>query len=210
MPPTTTTPDKTVLTCPKKVLENVPEFILWKNNPQVFEDVQDSLAWMDRPSAEKSVEDIQIIPAAYLENTQGRYCVLERVPSEFSYLDRKLSLISGGHIDRTGEGPHPTPQATFRDMLIQNLLRELNEELGIHPVEPPEPLGMIYTRLSQDSSRHAAFIHRVQAQRVFTQAPEEFNQNSQISGTFATLTGLRELKDRFDPWSKALITHLSS
>ena len=200
-------PLKIVLVCPRKVLEDTPEITLWKNSPQVFERIRNSLLWMKRADAESSNDYIQIIPAAYIENREGKYCVLERVPSKFSYLDRKLSLVSGGHIDAPEgrlRGSH------FEEILLDNLRRELQEELGIDPVDPPKPLGMIYTRLSDDSSRHAAFIHQALAQEVFTQAPEEFNSESAINGLFATVERIRELRDSFDPWSKVLIDHLSS
>ncbi len=197
---------KTVLVCPKAVLSDVPEFILWAEHPKVFEDIRESLMWMDRPIAEKTTQHIQIIPAAYIQNQKGWYCVLERTPSEYSYLHRKLSLISGGHIDQPE--PHMREE-TFENTLLYNLRRELKEELGISPTKPPEILGMIYTRLSDDSSRHAAFMYRAQANQVFTQAPEEFNTESAITGTFAGHQGLTELRERFDPWSKVLIDHLT-
>ena len=204
---TTTPPLKIVLACPKKVLEEAPELTLWEKSPNIFEHVRNSLMWMKRIDAEKSNDHVQIIPAAYVQNRQGRYCVLERVPSEFSYLNRKLSLVSGGHIDQPEKH---LSEKSFEEILASNLLRELEEELGITPVDPPEPLGMIYTRLSDDSSRHIAFICQARAEQVFTQAPEEFNSRSAINGLFATLERIQELRGSFDPWSKVLINHLSS
>ena len=100
-------------------------------------------------------------------------------------------------------------EETFENILLYNLRRELKEELGISPTKPPEILGMIYTRLSDDSSRHAAFMYHAQADQVFTQAPEEINTESAITGTFAGHQGLTELRERFDPWSKVLIDHLT-
>ena len=197
--------ERNVLVFPKDILDSVPDLTLWPQNQQLFENIRQSLMWMDRPVAERSVRHIQIIPAAFVRNRNGRYCVLERNASEYSYLDRKLSLISGGHIDQPE--PHMREE-TFENILLYNLLRELKEELDISPRDPPTSVGMIYTRLSDDSSRHAAFIYRAHADEVFTQAPEEFNTESSITGTFAGTQGLTELRERFDPWSRVLINHL--
>ena len=202
------TPDtRIVLVVPRKVLADLAGLILWQEHPDLFEQIREALTWMPRRGAEMSQDHVQIIPAAYIQEPGGKFCVLERVPSEYSYLDRKLSLVSGGHIDE----PEPYMRGeTFEKILGHNLLRELKEELEVSPKDAPEPLGIIYTPLAPDSSRHAAFIHRVQARKVSVQAPEEFNSQSQISGTFATPNGLAELKERFDPWSQVLIEHLTS
>jgi predicted NUDIX family phosphoesterase len=190
---------KQVLVFPRVIFEDAFSLLPWDSVQWQIEEIEKSFSWLDRPVAERSTELVQAIPCAFIRDNNGKFCVLRRVQNDRDDLNRKLSLIVGGHIDESQD------KMSFSAAMSSNLKRELEEEVGLVAIEIPCPVGVIIDNSSIVASRHVAFLHGVTAERVSPKAPEEFTTRSKFSGEFMTASDLAERLDDFDPWSKLLI-----
>ena len=194
--------DGKVLVFPREVFSNDFSLLPWDAIQPQLEAIEGSFHWLWRPDAERSTDYVQAIPCAFVSDSAGRYCVLRRVENTRHDLDKKLSLVVGGHIDE------PSIDGSFQSAVRLNLERELEEELGLIPQVHPEPVGAIVDNSSVEASRHVAFIHKVTAERVTIQAVEEFAKSSKFSREFMDSHALEEMRNSFDPWSRLLIEEL--
>lgn len=192
-------PDNQILVFPRMIFGDVFSLLPWDSIQDRLGQIESAFSWMNRADAEKSIDLVQAIPCACIRDRQGRYCILRRVKSPRSDLSKKLSLVVGGHIDE------PCSQDSFQTILSLNLLRELEEEVGIFPDEIPDPIGVIIDDSSIQASRHVAFLHELESQQISPKASEEFAMKSKYSGMFADATQLAKRHREFDPWSKLLI-----
>ena len=189
-----------VLVFPRSIFEGVFSLLFWDAIQDQVNAIESSFSWLERPQAEISDEWVQAIPCALIRDDDGRCCVLKRTNHESrDDLRAKLSLIVGGHIDEKLES------ISFRGAVTGNLIRELEEEVGIFAKENPSPIGVIIDASSNTASRHVAFIHETTANHVSVDAPEEFMLRSKYSGVFMDGIQLTEKIDDFDPWSRLLI-----
>jgi len=88
---------------------------------------------------------------------------------------------------------------------VARMMREIDEEIGINPEQPPQPVGVIIDGSSIVASRHVAFLHEMVAEAVSTRAPEEFSKKSKFTGEFMHASWLGQRRDEFDPWSRFVI-----
>ena len=188
-----------VLVFPRVVFGDVFTLLLWDSIQEQIVEIEKTFAWLDRPDAERSHDWVQAIPCAFIRDTEGKFCVLRRVRDSRNDLRNKLSLVVGGHIDE------PCDDNSFRTTMSLNLMRELEEEIGILPSETPRPVGVVIDDSSIEASRHVAFLHEMVSERVFPKASEEFAMRSKYSGAFMPASRIEEMRHRFDPWSKLLI-----
>lgn len=189
-----------VLVFPRSIFNGVFSLLLWDDVQDQVDAIESSFTWLNRPVAELSDDWVQAIPCALIRDGEGRCCVMRRIRGESrDDLKGKLSLIIGGHIDEKSNTD------SFRLIVKINLLRELEEEVGILTVEDPRPIGIIVDASSNAASRHVAFIHETTSDYVSLGAPEEFMPRSKYSGVFMDETQLIKNVDDFDPWSKILI-----
>ena len=189
-----------VLVFPRSIFDGVFSLLRWDTIQDQFDAIESSFAWLNRPDAEISEYWVQAIPCAVVRDDEGRCCVLRRIRGESrDDLKGKLSLVVGGHIDEKREG------ASFRMTVNFNLMRELEEEIGLFAEQNPRPIGIIIDASSTAASRHVAFIHETTANDISLNAPEEFMLTSKYSGVFMDEAQLVEKIEDFDPWSKMLI-----
>ena len=189
-----------VLVFPRSIFGGVFSLLFWDAVQDQINAIESSFSWLERPEAEISDDWVQAIPCALIRDDEGRFCVLRRINDENrDDLKGKLSIIVGGHIDDRREND------SFRLTVTFNLLRELEEEVGLFTEEDPIPIGVIVDASSNAASRHVAFIHETTANHVSLSAPEEFMPRSKYSGVFMDEAELAEKIDDFDPWSKMLI-----
>ena len=188
-----------VLVFPREIFNEVFSLLSWDSIQDRIEEIEDSFSWLARPEAESSEDVVQAIPCVLIRDEEGRCCVLKRVNEARKDLGGKLSLIVGGHIDYENE------DQTFRDTVTINLLRELEEEVGVLVAEGPRPIGVIVDASSTAASRHVAFVHETTANSISPRAPEEFVSRSKFTGVFMNEGELAEKINEFDPWSRVLI-----
>ena len=190
--------DSSVLVVPRKLFDDYFSLIAWSDIQEKLDVIEKSFSWLQRADAERSTDWVQPIPCAFIRDSYGRYCVLRRVKiGTRSDLSQKASLIVGGHLDES-DG-----HTTFREMLLANLSRELDEEVGLTDSHP-SPVGVIVDNSSILASRHIAFVYEVTASRIVPQAPEEFSNRSRLTGQFLSASELMPLRGQFDPWSRLL------
>ena len=190
-----------VLVFPRTIFSEEFSLLPWDAIQEKLVEIERSFSWLPRPDAELSTNMVQAIPCTFIRDRAGRYCVLRRISNTREDLDEKLSLIVGGHIDE------PHDDGSFQAAMSFNLMRELDEEIGIGLANgSPRPVGVIIDNSSIQASRHVAFMHETQADQVFPKAWEEFKAgNPNYSGRFMPASGLVEKHDEFDPWSRLLI-----
>lgn len=195
----TTRREAQVLVFPRSVFGSVFSLLPWESIQSSLDEIQWSYSWLRRPEAEQSDDVVQAIPCALIRDRRNRYCVFRRVKEDRHDLSKKLSLIIGGHIDETADCD------CFLAAVSCNLIREVDEEIGIFPDEPPRPIGVIIDGSSMVASRHVAFLHEIIAEQVSPKAPEEFSKGSKYTGEFMPAVQLGEWLDEFDPWSRLAI-----
>ena len=188
-----------VLVFPREVFGAAFSLLPWDSIQSYIEEIERSFSWLQRPEAEQSDEVVQAIPCVLIRDNENRYCVFRRVKEDRSDLSKKLSLIIGGHIDESSE------RNCFRAAMSCNLIREIDEEIGIRPEDAPRPVGVVLDGSSIAASRHVAFLHEMTAEQVSTRAPEEFSKRSKYTGEFMSASKLRDWRDEFDPWSRLVI-----
>ena len=191
-----------VLVFPREIFDDVFSLLRWEAAQHQLQEIESSYSWLDRPDAECSTNLVQAIPCAFIRDDEGRYCALRRVKNARIDISKKLSLIVGGHID------DPQASDSFHTLVSNNLVRELEEEVGIPPNRSqgyPRPVGIIVDNSSIDASRHIAFVHEMTAEHVKPKAPEEFSNRSKFSGEFMGASDITARRNEFDPWSKLLI-----
>lgn len=188
-----------VLVFPKEIFGPVYSLIPWAELQSHIEEIERCYSWLSRPRAEVSHEMVQAIPCVIIRDSSSRCCVFRRVRENRNDLNKKLSLVIGGHIDDSSNGD------SFQDVMLANLAREIEEEIGICPEIPPRPIGVIIDGSSIVASRHVAFLHEISAEHVTPQAPEEFTKKSKFTGEFMSPSQLSGLSGQFDPWSRLVI-----
>ena len=188
-----------VLVFPREIFGSVFALLAWDSIQSYIDEIERSFSWLNRPEAELSDDVVQAIPCVVIRDSENRYCVFRRIREDRRDLSKKLSLIVGGHIDDANEGN------CFRAAMSCNLIREIDEEIGIRPKELPRPIGVIIDGSSIVASRHVAFLHEMTAEQVSPRAPEEFTKRSKYTGEFVSAPQLRDWRDRFDPWSRLVI-----
>ena len=188
-----------ILVFPRAVFGDVFSLLPWDSIQEQIEKIENTFSWLDRPDAERSNDWVQAIPCVFIRDYEGKYCVLRRVQNYRADLNKKLSLVVGGHIDETSD------HGSFQTSMSLNLMRELDEEIGMIPEESPRPVGVIIDYSSIEASRHVAFLHEMTSQHVFPIASEEFAMRSKYKGAFVDTSKLTEMRNKFDPWSKLLI-----
>ena len=188
-----------VLVFPRKVFGGSFSLLPWDSIQSCIEEIERSFSWLQRPKAEESHDMVQAIPCVLIRDSEDRYCVFRRIKEDRSDLSGKLSLIIGGHIDE------PPVCNGFRVAMSCNLIREIDEEIGIRLDDPPRPVGVVVDGSSIAASRHVAFLHEMTAEKVSPKAPEEFSKRSKYTGEFVPASDLREWRDQFDPWSRLVI-----
>jgi len=187
-----------VLVVPRKIFDDYFSLIAWSDIQNKIDVIEGSFSWLQRADAERSTDWVQPIPCAFIRDFYGRFCILRRVKNEKrDDLSSKASLIVGGHLEESHV------DATFREMLLTNLSRELDEEVGIADAQPT-PVGVIVDNSSILASRHIAFVHEVTASQIYPRAPEEFSNRSRLTGQFLSAIELIQLRGQLDPWSRLL------
>ena len=189
-----------VLVFPRTVFGSAYSLLPWESVQSKIAKIEDSLSWLQRPIAEQSEDMVQAIPCTIVRDSEDRYCLFRRVQESRRELSKKLSLIIGGHIDAADD------QDCFLTTMSRNLIREIDEEIGVRLEAPPRPVGVIIDGSSIVASRHVAFLHEMIVESVSAQAPEEFSSKwSKYTGKFVSASKLGERRSEFDPWSRLVI-----
>lgn len=143
-------------------------------------------SWMERDEAEVSKKYVQIIPMSIIKTSDSKVFVFNRSEIGNPFLDKKLSLIVGGH--------QHEPE-TYDVALKRELLEEVNidtDDFKLH--------GFIIEHSTINASPHVGLLYEICADSVdistyeFTSIYEKQDINY-----------LKNNKNKFDPWSQIII-----
>ena len=197
-----------ILVFPRQCISTSDRFVPEARMHRIVECIQKNCSWLPRDEAERSEDVMQPIPCALIRSRSSEYLVLRRVRETRSDLRERISLISGGHVDRPAGGEHSAATGSISSLLLTTLRRELDEELGVRGVAESEiaPVGLVIDHTSVAASRHVAFVYEaVVVEEVRAQAPEEYSlRRSKSNGVRYTAQALSEFHKKFDPWSTIL------
>ena len=196
-----------ILVFPRQCISTSDRFVPEPRMHRIVECIQKNFSWVPREEAERSEDVMQPIPCALIRNHSPEYLVLRRVRETRADLRERISLISGGHVDRPVGDEDSAVAGSIPSLLLTTLKRELDEELGVRgvPESGIEPVGLVIDPSSVAASRHVAFVYEaVVVEEVRAQAPEEFSLGSKLNGVRYTAKALSGFHKRFDPWSMIL------
>ena len=185
-----------ILVFPRETLRTGERFLPWDSAYSLFDAIETSMTWLTREEAEKSEELIQAIPCAVIKNGAEQFRIMRRVKEGRRDLSSKISLVVGGHIDRTVQ------DCGFLQLLDITLRREIFEELGVHDISNVTPIGIVIDHSSVFASRHVGFVYEATIDDEFTpMAREEFSSRSRYNGQTFSPSDLTKFTKEFDPWS---------
>ena len=185
-----------ILVFPRDALETSERFLPWDSALSLFDSIESSMTWMAREEAEKSEELLQAIPCAVIKSGAEQFRIMRRVKEGRRDLSSKISLVVGGHVDRTAR------DCGFLQLLDTTLRREIFEELGVPEVAHIEPIGIVIDHSSVFASRHIGFVYEAKIDDAFTpMAREEFSSRSRFNGQSFSPSDLTRFTREFDPWS---------
>lgn len=153
-------------------------------------------------NAEINTEFKQPIPYAMITRGNEVYVYERLSQGGESRLHNKLSIGVGGHMNLISE------DATWHETLVENLTRELDEELHIESTKKDiEYLGLINDDEDEVGAVHLGILARIE---VDADAVVEVKETDQLKGQWVTIDELRtnEVFDRLESWSKISVENL--
>lgn len=129
--------------------------------------------FLNRNDAEKNPEYKQIIPYIILQTRDMKKTALYNRQGSEKRLHDLWSVGIGGHInpiDKDGQN------ASFRQILMAGMERELNEELDKRPLdEPPDFMGVISEDITDVGKVHLGAVFR-----ILTEHPEKYLPGAEL------------------------------
>lgn len=148
--------------------------------------ILDGHFFLDRPTAEKSPQYKQIIPYVIIRHA-GSYYLLQRTPKQTeARLHHKLSLGIGGHINPD------TPE------LLDGLHKELEEEVHVAGDYDLTFAGILNDDTTEVGSVHLGVVYVLDAH----DANVTVRETDKMTGRWASVDELRELRERMETWSQ--------
>ena len=146
---------------------------------------------VDRASVENDSSVKQLIPYVILTYNAQYFLLTRKSKQSEQRLHNKMSLGIGGHIN-------PSDTSTYKDLIINGLFRELNEEVHILNHTSPEFIGFINDDLSDVGSVHLGLLYKIELADGFIEVLEK----DKMEGSFVSLGYLRDNYERLESWSK--------
>ncbi|MBN1593614.1 MAG: phosphoesterase [Candidatus Coatesbacteria bacterium] len=153
--------------------------------------------FVDRDSAENDPSLKQIIPYMIVR-TDSAILLLKRLRKQSEQrLWDKYSIGIGGHLN-PADG-----ETDFMDILECGMDRELNEELEIFFSFEPEIVGCINDDDTDVGSVHFGIVYQIHLEGIIVGIREK----TKMSGEFADLKRLAEVRDNMESWSQIVFDH---
>ena len=185
-----------ILVFPREALRTGVRFLPWDSALSLLDSIENRMTWLVREEAEKSEELLQVIPCAVIRSGAEQFRVMRRVKEGRRDLSSKISLVVGGHVDRT------VRDYGFLQLLDMTLRREIFEELGVNEITEVKPIGIVIDQSSVFASRHVGFVYEAAIDDEFILvATEEFSARSIFNGQSFSPADLTRFNKEFDPWS---------
>lgn len=151
-----------------------------------------NLSYEIRSKAENDDTIKQIIPYALLR-CNDKFFVLKRTNKQTeSRLHNMCSLGIGGHINPDGNAGN--------NILINGLIRELNEEVIIECIKSIKLEGIINDETTDVGRHHLGLFYVVETTNINV----SINENDKMEGTFVDVCDLGDYYDKMESWSKII------
>ena len=187
--------DEMVFAVPSHLMVHIPDQL--SHSSETIETLAqyDQLGmYILRSDAEMNMAFQQLIPYVIIKNKKGdKYFVAERIAGD-ERLTSSYSIGFGGHIDK--EDGH-------KDVILNGLKRELDEELDMTSVSKPEFIGTIRD-LTSSTADHIGFVFEVSASKV------KIKETKKLRGVWMTPQELVNNYFSFEGWSKYIIDNIYS
>jgi predicted NUDIX family phosphoesterase len=108
-----------------------------------------------------------------------------------------------------GFGGHANPSSTTKDLydsLIENLQREISEELVIAPYKI-SPIGFIYDSRTPVAQDHLGIVFLIEPQNKVTSISEAESQKFADAG-YVLLSSLKD--QNMEPWTQLIVDHYTT
>ncbi|HUU83057.1 MAG TPA: NUDIX domain-containing protein [Phycisphaerae bacterium] len=168
---------------------DVVDHILNRGNPR----------FMERTVAEKTRSCVQVVPYAYLMNSEGRYFVARRrADHPRAELRGTYTMLAGGHAEQK-DWDQAAPERIFETCLQ----RELDEELIGLQIQGIRRIGVLNDSRSTVGTHHLAILFEVKiggAPKVRRQATDQEFGREAVS--WQTREEITKMVSELDPWSQ--------
>lgn len=175
------------------------------SDPSLVEAIGKTLAkekcFIPRSKAEKDPSYLQIIPCAVVR-FENKVLLLKRKDPGSSLHDT-FAIWAGGHILELDDG---------KDILLNGLKRELEEELYIRDDFELEPLGIVRTDETKRASRHIGVVYQLNLSSphvALALHQREFRETRgrSMSGRLVEIKELKQYIGNMGAWARFLVEY---
>ncbi|WP_342532621.1 hypothetical protein MHB40_14340 [Lysinibacillus sp. FSL K6-0057] len=201
--------DEIILVTERKQLFTTEELLFQgvlnaKDNPEtvnsIVNNLSSNISTMRRGDAEEDVTYKQPIPYAVIKKGDSYFGYTRLSGGGETRLHGSISLGVGGHMNVI-EGLD-----NFNELLLENLNRELNEELEIDS----EKLEIKVVGLINDDKNEVGRVHigLLATIELSEDAKVEVAETDQLEGKWYSINELKENYERLESWSKFVVDAL--
>ncbi len=192
-----------VLVIPSKKLENFYSrrgfYFTRKDVLQAKQIVMEHGVFIDRKNAEQTEDVKQVVAVGVIRCGARILCLRRARKSNRKTLRLRWTIMIGGHVD-DGDGQSRNPA-------FHCLLRELREEIGVAPEEPPQLIGVVVDPENPVGRLHIGFVFDVQVRSPEVRILSKFdnsefvNSRSSRNHRFMSESEIDSLVEKLDSWS---------
>ncbi|MER9535328.1 NUDIX hydrolase [Mesorhizobium sp. M0586] len=176
--------------------------------------VESHLQFDDRDKVEKNKQTVQLIPIAFIKDTDDLKFIVARKRKDNSPAgspeDGKILLYFGGHVREEDKTLFDSPSSI--EILKQCLYREVKEELGIDINGSDEEPICVWIRDGKKSEQHIAVAFFVERDLDYTKVQIDDREFVRLTkkekygtGSKIDATGIAENIGKIDQWSRHIL-----
>jgi predicted NUDIX family phosphoesterase len=157
-------------------------------------------AFVDRDVAESNNRLKQIVSCAVVFHNNKILCIRRSKKSNRRELKLRWTVMIGGHVE--------DQDSSDSDPLLNCMLRELREEVGIEPVLIPHLIGVVVSPVTPVGRLHvgAIFAAQIAQEKIVISSGldhHEFVNSSRRQNVYHMFDSakLRNVRGQFDPWT---------
>ena len=165
----------------------------------VLEQIRRFGKYIDRDEVEKAPEFKQIVSCAVVYSDNKILCIRRTRKSTRRALALRWTVMIGGHVDDLDE--------ESKSPILNCLLRELREELGVIPINVPELIGIVYDPATPVGRLHLGIVYKAKIASDQIKVSANYDNTEFVNSDKNNVYSLMDynqiisLAREFDPWS---------